>query len=183
MFEFLAKHRFASPDEERRLLGATPYPGISFYEVSDSMLEEAEQRIGFALPDQFRAFYLEVGYGFLDKSPSTGITAVRNYVVPPEVLANLVSLTDPPPLPVPDYGAPRNGFPEGCLPFLDTGDGVFFYLRPGAENPNAVWGGVRGDKLICGDLVEFFTKLYADPRFPMKVEFPGSFKEAGLPSS
>jgi hypothetical protein len=178
MFEFLLKHRFSSPEEERRVVGSTPYPGISFYAVSDSKLAEAERRLGFTFPNQLRTLYSKIGYGFIDKSPITGKSAVQNYVVPPTLVAELMALSDPPPLPVPDYGAPRNGFPEGCLPFLDMGDGSFLYLKPQSDNPNAVWG-VRGDKLICNDLVEFFARLYEDPWFPVRVEFPGSFDESG----
>lgn len=180
MFESLAPYSYASAEDERRRVGGERPYRIFFYKVGQSDIASAEARIGFAFPEQLRFFYADIGYGFLSESPVSGLSVGRQYVIPPEMVASLFLLDDPPPLQVPDYGAPRNGFPEGCMPFLDMGDGAFLYLKPSSANPNAVWG-VRGHKLICDDLVEFFTKLYVDPWFPVKVEFPDSFDDAGQP--
>jgi hypothetical protein len=65
---------------------------------------------------------------------------------------------------VPEYGAERNGFPDGCFPFFDQGDGFYLHLKPLSDRPNAVWDD-SGTTMISPDLVTFFQELYKDPNF------------------
>ncbi|MGQ3376799.1 SMI1/KNR4 family protein [Priestia endophytica] len=37
-----------------------------FYKLTEKDIKKAEERLGFAFPDELKAFYQEVGYGFLD---------------------------------------------------------------------------------------------------------------------
>jgi hypothetical protein len=178
MFEFLQRFSYVDAEHERRVVGEERPCRIGFFKIGTEELLAAERRLSYSFPAQLRRFYEEIGTGYLSQSPVTGKAADPNHVIRPMFVAALMCLDTPPPLEVPDFGGPRNGFPDGCLPFLDMGDGSFLYLRPQSDNPNAVWG-VRGDKLICNDLVEFFSRLYEDPWLPVRIEFPDSFDESG----
>jgi hypothetical protein len=134
------------------------HPNV-FYRVSDAEIVESERRLAFHLPDELRAFYQEIGYGFFKTVTPQVIGDNYNYInrfLAPSQIADLLLGDD-------EESMPSEGFDAREIPFFEVGDRLYLVLRPSPTPPNQVaWP--FGDK-VSDDLVEFTKRLAANPRF------------------
>jgi hypothetical protein len=138
-----------------------------FYPVSLASITDAEERLGYSLPSELRAFYEEVGSGFftIGVKDSERDPSLVNRVVSPMGIVELLFDTT-------CQYRPYEGFVEGVLPFFDCGEGTFLVLRPRSSNPNAVYwpSGVESQR-ITSSVISFFDELY---------ERAGFYRERGV---
>jgi hypothetical protein len=128
-----------------------------FWPVSKDNIEEEEKKLGFSFPSELKAFWLEIGYGFFKQGiEDTGLTHVNRVLSAKSVRRMLLDPSD--------LARPREGFPEGVMPFFDLGESTYLVLRPTSTHPHRVyWPG--GKEVITETVVEFFTKLYRNASF------------------
>lgn len=120
-----------------------------------------EDFLGFKLPTELKAFYLEIGAGQLQTGIS-GSVSDFNWIASPSELTSILQGTS-------DWLMPYSQIEPDTLPFFQRGVDHFICLKPHSDNPNAVWwmwGDLSPDKgKICDSLVEFFERLIEDPNW------------------
>jgi hypothetical protein len=146
VFEFLAIYRGLT-DGPRR-----------FYPVEAADIDAAERQLGFAFPPELRAFYSQVGYGWLG---ADGLDSARNLFVHPLDVVDLLNGSS--------EFAPPEGFLAGDLPFFDAGGGCFLVVRPNSRRPLAVFRDSGDNEPVASDVVEFCRRLARDPGFYSNV--------------
>ncbi len=156
MFEFMADLK-RNPKVVKRL---ELYEN-GFFDVSPEQICLAEKFLGYELPVQLRAFYLEVGEGRL-QTGRNGRTSDFNNVASPDDLVAIQNGTS-------DWLMPYTEIEPDTLPFFERDVDLFLCLHPKSDNPNAVWW-MWGEKMpnggkICDSLVEFFQRLVEDPNW------------------
>lgn len=151
MYEFLKK--YAGVREGRNF----------FMAVKNGDIEEAEERLGFALPQQLKEFYVEIGFGFLcapknnlETTDERLLARSVNRVIGPGEAADLY-------LGEGDVG-PQEDFLPWLFPFFDLGEGTFLVLMSQDDDDKGVYW-PDGKKLVAANLEEFFRKLHEDPNF------------------
>lgn len=134
------------------------YPNV-FYPVSDEEVATSERRLGYPLPEQLRAFYREVGYGFFKTATPEASEHYYNHInrfLAASQIADMLLGED-------RYSMPEEGFDEGEIPFFEVTDQLYIVLRASPSGSYEVtW---PDGEAICGDLIEFARRLAADPSF------------------
>lgn len=140
----------------------------SFYPVSKSEINNAEKKIQHAFPDQLKAFYTEIGYGFLiapEKKTDDYEFCNVNRIIDPETLAGII-LNGP----KSEQISPSTYelLEPGDLPFFEIGDSSSFLLmKLNSDNPNAVWW--YNSEKIEDSFEKFIWRLYyEDPAYYSK---------------
>lgn len=134
------------------------HPNVRF-PVSGADVKNAEYRVGVQFPNQLRAFFSEIGCGFLKASQTDSARTEFNYInrfLDPNEVAELY-------LGVNEDLSPSEGFDDGELPFFEIGDQLYLVVRRDGDNDNQVCWPLG--EVICDDLVTFVSKLVHDPRF------------------
>lgn len=151
MYEFMY-HLKRAPQPARRMELHENF----FFPVISSEINKAEQDLGFALPDELKQFYEEIGWGQLQTGRNGKVTDNNHVVSPREIIEILDGTSE-------DWVTPgdTDEMEPGTLPFFIRYPSLFLCLHPHSDNPDAVWW-MWGDK-ICDSLVEFFQKLIEDP--------------------
>lgn len=134
------------------------YPNVRF-PVAVEEVESAERRIEIQFPEQLRAFFSEIGCGFLKASQAetsgTDFNHINRFLDPDEI-ADLFLGED-------EGLLPSEGFDDGELPFFEIGDQLYLVIRVSDNGYGQVcWP--FGD-VVCNDLVAFVTELAIDPGF------------------
>lgn len=155
MYEFLRQQvaSFSSPLE----LLNSGVEGNHFIAVREDDIQQAELVLGCRFPEELRALYSELGYGFMGGSEKFSPNRVCHPLEIPKIIDSSYEG-----LVLPEFEAEPN-----TLPFFERDINLFLCLHPKSDNPNAVywmWGGEmpNGGK-ICDSLVEFFQRLVKDP--------------------
>ncbi len=135
-----------------------------FWEIQETMLVDAEKRMGMAIPRELRDFYAMVGNGHLVNS-RTGVlqTDYLNIFVDLQRLSQLWLRDEV------SFQYDSELVDEGELPFFDMGSYSYFVLRPHSTKPNAVYA-PYDKKPICDSLTEFVLNLYQDTTFYLAHE-------------
>lgn len=132
-------------------------PNVRF-PVSTSTILDAEERLRMQFPSQLRAFFEEIGCGFLKIATgkeSKQVNYINRFLEPLEI-ADLIMNGD-------TEIMPSEGFSVGDIPFFEVGDMLYLVISPTNEKPNQIcWP--DGD-LISEDLITFTKSLMEDPRF------------------
>jgi hypothetical protein len=136
-----------------------------FFPVEYGELEEAEQLLGYPFPSELRAFYEQIGYGYLSTPhvPPPGHHQSGNEILPPLTAARFA-------LGIREWEGQENWISQdfiedelkpGDLPFFEMYDSSYFMvMKPLSENPNAVW--YMGRKKIEDSFETFIRNLYYD---------------------
>lgn len=130
-----------------------------FYPVSQSDIAEAEIRLKRLFPDELKAFFGEIGCGFLKAGKADLSRTSFNYLnrfLDPGEIADICLGED-------EDMAPSEGFAADELPFFEIADQLYLVIRPDGNNPHSIcWP--YGDP-IADDLLIFVSRLINDPRF------------------
>lgn len=112
-----------------------------FIPLNLSEVSDIERQLSVEFPEDLKAFYKEIGYGFLRVSRHDGDHAepyVNNLILSPSQIALALNTSS-------EFGPPE-GFAEHEYPILDLGDKRFLVIRKVDE----IWGGVfwpSGEKI------------------------------------
>lgn len=142
--------------------------GNFLWTVQASDVAIAEERLGYALPDQLQTFYREVGAGFFCHGVEDGPNRNRglvNRILGPIQAANIL-------LDKNDAFRPPEGFLKGVMPFFDVGSGTFLVLKPRMKKSNRVYW-PDGKTLVAEDLYEFFERLHRQADFYREAHSSG----------
>lgn len=119
---------------------------------------ESEKRLGFEFPQALKAFWRNIGYGYLESTdPKLGKLTMdhHNKIIRPKEIADILLLKEESGLILPEaveYMDPDE------MPFFEIGDmSSFLYMKPLSSNPNAVWG---YGEIIEEDFEKFIWRLY-----------------------
>ena len=125
-----------------------------FLPVSDGELHRAEQALERDFSSDIRAFYREVGYGFLVRGIHGEVARETNGIVHPSIAVRLAKELDE-----------DIGIREGDLPVFEAAPRFFFVMRPATKTPNALF--VAGfDVFLEASLSNFIRRLYFEsPNF------------------
>lgn len=140
--------------------------GNFFVSLSEEEILEAEQIIGAQFPSELRAFYQEIGYGFLTHphilpvgykfyssnlihAPSSIALILNKGVESGLIMESTLELLSP-----------------GDWPMFEIGDSTnFLIMKPFSDNPNAIWDD-GGDVKIDDSFAHFIWRLfYESPSF------------------
>src|SRR5688572_20313566 len=91
------------------------------YPIDQNDITEAETRLGFSFPPQLRAFFTEIGSGFLTTGMNSAAPAKVTYInrfLDPDEVATLYLKED-------DELVPSEGFGAGEIPFFEVGDRLY----------------------------------------------------------
>jgi hypothetical protein len=130
-----------------------------FWCCSDEYLHLAETELGYPLPVELRAWYLEVGVCQITPTTRPTFMSDNNILIPTHI-PKLISHTC-------EWMMPYTQIEPDTLPFFERDVDLFLCLHPHSDNPNAVYW-MWGEKMpnggkICDSLVEFFQRLVEDP--------------------
>lgn len=145
----------------------TEVPGAKhkFYPVKKEAIDEAEKRMGMKFPKELRAFYEQIGYGFMCKD---GKNIFINRLMDPHSVADLRI---------------GEGIYEGydilldeleedphLFPFFEVGDDCYIFLDLSRKTSNGnhpvIYTGIQ----IADSLEEFLRKLDAKENYYLFVE-------------
>lgn len=158
-------------DEQVARSSIYPYPEALYasgpWRCEEKILLQVETDLGFKLPTELRAWYLEVGVCRIPFGEQTPYSSPNNVLMPthmPQLVGGICSWMEP------DIVVePRT------LPFFERDAGLFVCVHPFSANPNAVhwmWG-----ECIGNSVAEFFRNMLDNP------DWLGVFKPRGRRSS
>lgn len=154
MFEFLKPYKYKNIHEKR-------FTKNNFFPVTDEEILNFEEKFGYELPSQLKAFYKEVGYGFLTRPHEYQEDyqfSNTNRVNPPDLLTEMLENGQSSGLISEDA---YELLQPGDIPFFEIGDSSsFMFMKTKSDNPNAVW--YMGAVKVADYLEEFIHKLYYD---------------------
>jgi antitoxin YxxD len=130
-----------------------------FFPVSQGDVLEAEARLGRVFPDELKAFFKEIGCGFLKAGLPERSRTRFNYLnrfLDPREIADVSSGID-------EDLTPSEGFAANELPFFEIADQLYLVFRSSGDRPNAICWSLGRE--IAPDLAEFVRQLTIDPRF------------------
>ena len=135
----------------------------AFWTVDTDQLRLFESKTGIKLPPELRSFYKQVGHGRIQLS-RTGEWAEfdLNIIVDPVRLASLFMRTDP------SFEVDAELVEDGDLPFFDMGSHSYLVMRPGTNNPDAIYWPFDAVP-ISENIWDFAERLLANPRFYHEV--------------
>jgi hypothetical protein len=138
-----------------------------FIHLEASDIQEAEALLGYPFPSELRAFYEQIGYGYLSTphNPPPGHHQSGNEILPPLTAARFA-------LGITEWEGQESWIAEdvvedlvpGEIPFMDAADSsIFVTVRALSQNPNAVW--YLGRRIE--DSFETFVRnlYYDDPNY------------------
>lgn len=161
MFEFLKPYKYENIQEER-------FTKNNFFPVTEEEILNFEKKFGYELPSQLKAFYREIGYGFLTRSHEYQETyqfSNTNRINPTDLMIEMIEHGQSSGIISADA---HELLQHGDIPFFEIGDSSsFLKMKALSDNPNAVWD--MDDNLplkIADSLEEFIHKLYyEDPGY------------------
>ncbi|MBU8730734.1 SMI1/KNR4 family protein [Cytobacillus oceanisediminis] len=130
-----------------------------FIKLQESELLNAEERLGFTLPNELRNFYLEVGYGFIKGINGNAI----NRIMDPDTIADITLRED-----IYEFDPDLENIyeEEDKLVFFEKNEGVYLTLDLNTSNYTPVYFfGIK----IADSLEEFIRKIDEDDEYFMAM--------------
>ncbi len=126
-----------------------------FIRLQENELLDAEERLGFELPNELRCFYLEVGYGFIKGSNNNSI----NRFMDPDTIADITLKEG-----IYEFDPDLEGIyeEEDKLVFFEVNEGVFLTLDLNDPKQTPVY---FFETQIAGSLEEFIRKVDEDAEY------------------
>ncbi|MCM3162671.1 SMI1/KNR4 family protein [Metabacillus litoralis] len=120
-----------------------------FIRLQENELLDAEERLGFELPNELRDFYLEVGYGFIKGSDGNAI----NRIMDPDTIADITLREG-----IYEFDPDLEGIYEDDdkLVFYEVNEGVYLTLDLNTPQQTPVY---FFETQIAGSLEEFIRKV------------------------
>ena len=126
-----------------------------FIRLQENDLLNAEERLGFELPNELRDFYLEVGYGFIKGSDVNAI----NRIMDPDTIADITLREG-----IYEFDPDLEGIYEedDKLVFFEVNEGVYLTLDLNTPQQTPVY---FFDTQIANSLEEFIRKVDEDAKY------------------
>ncbi|MEK4442194.1 MULTISPECIES: SMI1/KNR4 family protein [Niallia] len=126
-----------------------------FIRLQENELLDAEERLGFELPNELRDFYLEVGYGFIKGSDGNAI----NRIMDPDTIADITLREG-----IYEFDPDLEGIYEDDdkLVFYEVNEGVYLTLDLNTPQQTPVY---FFETQIAGSLEEFIRKVDEDAEY------------------
>ncbi|MCA1201996.1 MULTISPECIES: SMI1/KNR4 family protein [Bacillaceae] len=130
-----------------------------FIRLQENELLDAEERLGFELPNELRDFYLEVGYGFIKGRDGNTI----NRIMDPDTIADITLREG-----IYEFDPDLEGIYEedDKLVFYEVNEGVYLTLDLNTPQQTPVY---FLETQIAGSLGEFIRKVNEDPEYFMDM--------------
>jgi len=126
-----------------------------FIRLQENELLNAEERLGFELPNELRDFYLEVGYGFIKGSDGNAI----NRIMDPDTIADITLREG-----IYEFDPDLEGIYEedDKLVFFEVNEGVYLTLDLNTTQKTPVY---FFETQIADSLEEFIRKVDEDAEY------------------
>lgn len=124
---------------------------VRLYDVTSEEIKNAEERMGFLFPESLKAFYCEVGYGFIKTSPN-----FINRIMSPSDIADFICESE-------EYEyVDKSIYNEDELVFMHIADEDFLTI----EYKDNMEGAIKyfGEK-IANSFIEFLEKMIEAPNY------------------
>lgn len=123
-----------------------------FYEITREEIRTAEERLGFSFPSELSIFYLEVGYGFINKENKNTF----NRLLDPDTIADITLREG-----IYEFDPDLDGIykEEDQLVFYEVNEGVYLTLDRKTVNQSPVY---FFETKIADSLEEFMRKIDKD---------------------
>lgn len=130
-----------------------------FIRLQENELLDAEERLGFELPNELRDFYLKVGYGFIKGSDGNAI----NRIMDPDTIADITLREG-----IYEFDPDLEGIYEekDKLVFYEVNEGVYLTLDLTTPQQTPVY---FFETQIAGSLEEFIKKIDEDAEYFMNM--------------
>lgn len=130
-----------------------------FIRLQENELLNAEERLGFELPNELRDFYLEVGYGFIKGSDGNAI----NRIMDPDTIADITLREG-----IYEFDPDLEGIYEedDKLVFFEVNEGVYLTLDLNTPQKTPVY---FFETQIADSLEEFIRKVDEDAEYFMDM--------------
>ncbi|MFB1052082.1 SMI1/KNR4 family protein [Paraliobacillus sp. JSM ZJ581] len=126
-----------------------------FIRLQENELLDAEERLGFELPNELRDFYLEIGYGFIKGSDGNAI----NRIMDADTIADITLRES-----IYEFDPDLEGIYEDDdkLVFYEVNEGVYLTLDLNTPQQTPVY---FFETQIAGSLEEFIRKVDEDAEY------------------
>lgn len=126
-----------------------------FFKLQENELIVAEERLGFAIPNELRNFYLEVGYGFIK---GNNVDAI-NRIMDPDTIADITLREG-----IYEFDPDLEGIyeEEDKLVFYEVNEGVYLTLDLNTPQQTPVY---FFETQIADSLEEFIRKINQDAEY------------------
>lgn len=126
-----------------------------FFKLQENELIVAEERLGFAFPNELRNFYLEVGYGFIK---GNNVDAI-NRIMDPDTIADITLREG-----IYEFDPDLEGIyeEEDKLVFYEVNEGVYLTLDLNTPQQTPVY---FFETQIADSLEEFIRKINHDAEY------------------
>ncbi|HFU7058603.1 TPA: SMI1/KNR4 family protein [Bacillus cereus] len=126
-----------------------------FFKLQENELIVAEERLGFAFPNELRNFYLEVGYGFIK---GNNVDAI-NRIMDPDTIADITLREG-----IYEFDPDLEGIyeEEDKLVFYEINEGVYLTLDLNTPQQTPVY---FFETQIADSLEEFIRKINQDTEY------------------
>ena len=126
-----------------------------FIRLQENELLDAEERLGFELPNELRDFYLEVGYGFIKGSDGNAI----NRIMDPDTVADITLREG-----IYEFDPDLEGIYEDDdkLVFYEVNEGIYLTLELNTPQQTPVY---FFETQIAGSFEEFIRKVDEDAEY------------------
>ncbi|HDR7621885.1 SMI1/KNR4 family protein [Bacillus mycoides] len=126
-----------------------------FFKLQENELIVAEERLGFAFPNELRNFYLEVGYGFIK---GNNVDAI-NRIMDPDTIADITLREG-----IYEFDPDLEGIyeEEDKLVFYEVNEGVYLTLDLNTPQQTPVY---FFETQIADSLEEFIRKINQDAEY------------------
>lgn len=130
-----------------------------FIRLQENEVLNAEERLGFELPNELRDFYLEVGYGFIKGSDGNAI----NRIMDPDTIADITLREG-----IYEFDPDLEGIYEedDKLVFFEVNEGVYLTLDLNTPQQTPVY---FFETQIADSLEEFIRKVDEDAEYFMDM--------------
>lgn len=130
-----------------------------FIRLQENEILDAEERLGFELPNELRDFYLEVGYGFIKGSDGNTI----NRIMDPDTIADITLREG-----IYEFDPDLEGIYEedDKLVFYEVNEGVYLTLDLNTPQQTPVY---FFETQIACSLEEFIRKVDEDAEYFMDM--------------
>lgn len=123
---------------------------FEFYKLEEEDIKDAEERLGYSFPPILRAFYCEVGYGFIKENPS-----FINRIMAPDDVADFMCEEE-------YQYVDKSIYSENEMIFFHIADEDFLTIEMLGDNSGAV---KYFDEIIAVDLIDFINKMMVNPNY------------------
>ncbi|MDG5471392.1 SMI1/KNR4 family protein [Jeotgalibacillus sp. ET6] len=126
-----------------------------FIRLQENELLDAEERLGFELPNELKDFYLEVGYGFIKGSDGNAI----NRIMDPDTIADITLREG-----IFEFDPDLEGIyqDDDKLVFYEVNEGVYLTLDLNIPQQTPIY---FFETQIAGSLEEFIRKVDEDAEY------------------